>query len=379
MRFKANHVCLDLVGSASSSSYILSSKEIILQVSSSLDLSFLKRFIARHLLHSKALERDILIIDDLELLFGDDGDESTIDEEKRVARHAVLGIIDDLILRQKGEKGPTPFILGICSNEISNLASELTKVGRFEKTVFMPPPSEKQRLEILAEMFASLPIETDNHGTKSELCRSWAISLSKHLSGCVAADMKRLCVDALTRAKARSASESEQKLVRWIDIREAARYCVPSQLSQLDVTLARDIDEAPKLAHSPDAFRSHFLAFWDKRFGGHHEMKKKIYRTIVWPWNRNNLQSDSQNPRELSDLEKSVPPPSGVLFHGLSGTGKTYAAECLAGSLGLNVIRVSVLNLLSKRLLCPSDTNINHDRFAHLIFLTNGLADQKQH
>lgn len=353
VRFKANHVCLDLVGSASSSSYILSSKEIILQASSSLELSFLKRFIARYLLYSKALERYILIIDDLELLFDDDGDESSIDEEKRVARHSVLGFLDDLILRQKDEKGLTPFILGICSNEASNLASELTKVGRFEKTLFMPPPSEKQRLEILAEMFVTLPLETDNHGTKSELCRSWAISLSKHLSGCVAADMKRLCVDALTKAKARSISDTEQKLVRWIDIREAARYCVPSQLSQLDVTLARDIDEAPQLAHSPDAFRSQFLAFWDKRFGGHHEMKKKIYRTIVWPWNRTNLQSVSQNPREPTDLEKSVPPPSGVLFHGLSGTGKTYAAECLAGSLGLNVIRVSVLNILSKRFILP--------------------------
>jgi len=35
-----------------------------------------------------------------------------------------------------------------------------------------------------------------------------------------------------------------------------------------------------------------------------------------------------------------ITPPAGVIFYGPSGVGKTFAAECLASSLGLNVIKV---------------------------------------
>jgi len=70
----------------------------------------------------------------------------------RIALHAVVGVVDDL--NRKREDGTTqgllsPFILGVSCNDSSNMSTTLARVGRFEKFVFMSPPTEKQRREIL--------------------------------------------------------------------------------------------------------------------------------------------------------------------------------------------------------------------------------------
>jgi len=321
------------------SSKIVSAKDIILHASSSIDLPALKKYISRYIFYCKTLQREMIVIDDLDVIF-DDGDDSPVDYEKRIAHHAVIGVVDDLNAINEEKWKQQPLILGISSNDVANLSQDVTKIGRFEKNIFMNPPTEGQRSEILSEMLRHLPIHpTDASTSKEECCRSWGSTVARHTAGCVAADLKRMCINALTRSKARAdlhSSNEQDARIEWSDVREAGRQCVPSQFSQLDVTMARNLGEESensKITSPRDAF----FQFWDRRYAGHGETKAKIYRAIIWPWKRH----EGQGRRAMSELERNVPPPSGVLFHGPSGTGKTFAAECLASSLGLNVVRVS--------------------------------------
>jgi transitional endoplasmic reticulum ATPase len=336
-----------LAGTNIGSSKIVSAKDIILQASASMDLSSLKKYMSRYLFYCKKADREIIVIDDLDVIF-EECDDSSVDYEKRIAQHAVIGLVDDLNATNKQKWKQTPFILGISSNGVANLSPDVSKIGRFEKNMVMNPPTEQQRSEILSEMLKHLPIsQTDASRSKEECCLSWGSTIARHTSGCVAADLKRMCIDALTRSRARAdshTSNEQDARIEWSDVREAGRQCVPSQLSQLDVTMARNLDEESDNSNTLSP-RDAFFQYWNSRFAGHDETKAKIYRSIVWPWKRH----EGQGRRVISELERNVPPPSGVLFHGPSGTGKTFAAECLACSLGLNVVRVSSVHVYSLR------------------------------
>ena len=321
-------------------------KDVVLQASSSMDSSKLKQLIAKHVLICRETARPILIFDDLDLILANDSDDGTsVDAEKRIALNAVVEVIDDLNeawLKEGVVRYPmhSPFILGICCDDSSSISSDLARVGRFEKIVSMSPPTEDQRGEILRDMFQHLPIAPNDIEEKEAVCKRWSIAVAPRTAGCVAADLKRMCADVLTRSKARAALKTRKNVdveVTWSDVREAARVCTPSQLSQLDVSLVRDFGEDEGLVKdfSP---RTSFFRVWNDRFGGYKEMKERVLRTIVGPWKRHHATSTVP---ELMAMSNDVPPPSGVLFHGASGTGKTFAAECLALSLALNVVRVS--------------------------------------
>jgi SpoVK/Ycf46/Vps4 family AAA+-type ATPase len=328
----------------SSISRIISVKELILQASSSMNLEELMKYIAQQTIISERSGRAILIIDDLDLVI-DSADDSSIHNEKRIVLNSISRTIDNLNSKQKGHKidrDVPPIIIGICCSEKLDPQSDLIRIGRFEKTLVMSPPSEIQRCQILKEMFQQLPVSDERSGTKEEICHTWSIGVGPHTAGCVAADLKRLCTDALTRSNTRKEMKKNVQCdgsIVWADIREAARMCIPSQLAQLDVTLTGNIagnDEERLKGLTP---KERFFRIWDDKFIGYREIKSKIFRTIYWPWMRHN--SDTKWSNTVSALEREVPPSSGVLFHGKSGTGKTYAAECLANSLGLHVVRVS--------------------------------------
>lgn len=336
---------------------VVSAMDILLEASSWMDLEHLKRYIFKHVFRCESTGRSILVIDALDVIFDNDNDENDFmnDDEKRIARHAVIGVMDELHAKQreKGTNGPSSFILGISSRDTMRQSADLAKVGRFEKFITMSPPTESQRIEILKSMFQSMPIDCNYRASsKIELCETWSTVIARYTSGCVAADLKRICVDASTRSRARVDKELDRSnditaaTIQWSDIREAARDCVPSQLSHLDVTLARNVDV--DFAESVGSPRDSFFKMWNAKFAGYGELKAKVYRTIIWPWKRQVAFSSGTYNRVMTDLERDVPPPTGVLFYGPSGTGKTFAAECLACSLGLNVIRVRATDVLDQ-------------------------------
>jgi SpoVK/Ycf46/Vps4 family AAA+-type ATPase len=264
----------------------------------------------------------ILIVDDLHVLAVESSeDPSTLDPERRLVYNSLLQVADKLI-----EKGIP--ILGI-AHTATQLPAELTKIGRLEKEVSVPPPTQHQREHILLHMLQQTDID-------SQLCRQWAEALAPTTAGCVAADIRRICADAWTRVWARTGEASASP--SWSDLRDAVHRCVPSQLATLDVTKGPTFDH---ICSHDDWPKIHDLAWKD--FAGYPEIQKRVYRTVVVPWRRRLKSSQSE-----ATPSSTLSPPSGILFHGASGCGKTLAAQCLAASLALPMIKVRASDVLDK-------------------------------
>lgn len=359
----------------------ISAKDILLQASSSiLDVEALKRLLIPSSFNFK--KQYILIIDDIDVVldFDDDGEGTSstyLFDEKRAALHAILDSIDNLVKQRMASKHRNrnavqgysylPFIFGICCTEQAKIPSSLNCCGRFEKIIEMNPPTELQRQKMLKSMLAQLPIinygsqklnvEDDDSSSKDKEIDLWSKALARTTPGCVASDLKKICIDAMTRSSSRNISQitNDEQIndsrhhrgVSWEDMSEAARSCIPSQLAQLDVTIPRDLSNQLVVSSNSSSNRGtkdYFEQSW-QGFNGYQAIKADLYRTVYRPWCRRHYINED-NAQSMSKLEMEVPPPSGILFHGPSGTGKTYAVDCLAMSLGLNMVKVSFMFLM---------------------------------
>lgn len=327
----------------------------------------------------------ILILDDIDLIVGPEQSNDDYYEESEDASNSMYALIGNSLSkaikllqksidddsdrsrrhRFKESSSPPPFILGISRLSLSQLPRELRL---FEKEIVMPPPNQAQREAILKFWLKQLPVDGDNTNSghdsntttysASVVVQRWAKALSSPLLGCVASDLRRLCADALITATSRCTSSGYGEInanknnhgvapvlpscstkVLWSDIREAVRNCIPSPLVALDVTPPcislggdNDVDSLQNVIDSEESFRRRHEQCWTN-FGGYSDMKDRLYRTVIGPWRR-----------YLSGGGcgmMGITPPTGVVFHGQSGIGKTLAAECLASSLGLNIIKVN--------------------------------------
>lgn len=302
----------------------------------------------------------LLIIDDLDAIIGDDDDVtgsssvgSNLESEQLRALNAIVKLVDDAT----GRASRRCFVLGICRSSLSRLPPQLARVGRFEKEIVMSPPTLAQRRDIFRFWLSTLPLLDDGADGDMTVAR-WADSLAPRTAGCVAADIRRICADALTSAASRvpRTASINDSTVTWEDVKESARTCVPSELSSLDVIPASLAD---CLGHDTllDAKRG-FESAWEN-FGGYDYEKKRLYRTVFRPWKHHILECTSLSGRLNNDAQSSavgttlgLSKPSGVLFHGPSGCGKSMAALCLASSLGLHCVKVSDMPHAGSRYFC---------------------------
>ena len=265
-------------------------------------------------------KRCMLVLDDLQILASEKEEDSFRDAELLLVHNSILEA-----LVQLSRTIPPPFILGI-AHASSLLPKELVRIGRLEKEIQMNPPTQVQREDILAFMLQDVK--------DTEKRRKWAEALASQAAGCVASDLRRLCADALTKAWSQSPDNVE---ITWNDLRDAAHTCVPSQLAQLDVNKTATYPSEKDGPH--DSLKIHEWSW--RNFGGYYNVKKRLYRTVVMPWRRFIAVTGCDGDSEPDQARQSwVTPPSGVLFHGLPGVGKTLAASCLASSLGLHVVKV---------------------------------------
>lgn len=263
--------------------------------------------------------RCLLVLDDLHILGNEDGEDPYRDPELLLVHNSILVALDQV--------SPTSsFIIGVC-RVASQLPKEFVRIGRLEKAIHMPPPTQVQREEILASILHDM--------TNKNKRRRWAESLASQTAGFMALDLRRLCADAWTRAWSRSQVNIE---ITWYDLREAAQRCVPSQLAELDVTKTAAY---PEEDFTPDMLKVHKWSW--RAFGGYNDVKKRLFRTVVMPWRRFISVSGQGDDENFESRESWITPPSGVLFHGPPGVGKTFAASCLASSLGLHVVKVRCL------------------------------------
>ena len=287
--------------------------------------------------------RRLLIIDDLDALI-DAGEgasslsaatSSSPESEKLQALNSIVKLVDKTTSEPRGDG---PFIVGITRATWGQLPPQLARVGRFERAVEMPSPTLSQRRDVFRHWIATLPIGANDGGGPSA-ADEWASLLSPRTAGCVAADIRRICSDALASAYARAGAGkggpdvAGSLSVSWEDMKEAARGCIPSQLAAMDVIPASLGD----FGDDPVDLRREFDLAWSG-FEGYGDEKKRLFRNIVRPWKYHIMNSSGGGTdavdRTLSDR------PSGVLFHGPPGCGKTEAAMRLASCLGLHCVKV---------------------------------------
>ena len=328
----------------------VSAKDILLDVASS---SFEKDKIVDPIdatptnSDAKSIQR-LLIIDDLDAIISNNcnietaSPTNTLESEQLSALHAVIKLVDTTI-----QSLYKTVVVGVARNSLAQLPTQLARVGRFEKEVVMSPPSLSQRKDIFKFWLSTLPAEKNQ---PKSVISEWADMLAPRTAGCVASDIRRICADALTAAVARESQSLElvsslkivlqSASVQWSDVRDAAQSCVPSQLSSMDVIPSKLLYEYNNDTVRIDAKKEFELAWKD--FGGYSDMKIRLFRTVVRPWRFCIMESRSTTISDQSPVSNILETsrPSGILFYGPAGNGKTHAAMCLASSLGLNCVKV---------------------------------------
>ncbi|MGK3759147.1 MAG: SpoVK/Ycf46/Vps4 family AAA+-type ATPase [Bacillariaceae sp.] len=306
--------------------YYLSIQDLIFQAS-------VEANILENILVPKLRGCILWIVDDLNLLEIEEGsgDEVRHDVETVMVQNALVEAIDRF--------HPHCCILGIAQSD-SNLPSELTKPGRFEKTVQMLQPTQVQRIEIWKNVLANDGISNSSSVNTDE----WVVSLASSTAGFVSRDLIRVYRDAKTRCWARQQREDSKAvsvLLEKQDLREAIKSAIPSQLSELDVI-------KPAIFDHGLSWKEIYYSSWQE-LGGYSLVKKCVFRQVVAPWRSFLQKLDESLTGEIDKIEKDwLKPPPGVLFHGKSGTGKTKSAMCLAASLELPIIQVRAADLLDK-------------------------------
>ena len=212
------------------------------------------------------------------------------------------------------------FIIATCSNSNDAIDDCFLRPGRFDSIFNLNIPSTSQREDILQILLKSFPF-LQNDELKS-LCKDIALLTP----GLVAADLEALCNDTL------------------IDILQSKESKEPNITLDNFKTVLYKLRPA-NLAEYIKPINAERLIFSD--FGGLDEVIKQLQVSVI------------QGIKNIDIFVKlGVSPPSGLLFHGPSGTGKTQMAQALANESGLNLITIQGPELISP-IVGQSEKNIS--------------------
>lgn len=234
--------------------------------------------------------------------------------EKQVERRVVaqlLSLMDGL--ESRGQ------IVVIGATNIPNtLDPALRRPGRFDREIAIPIPDRKGRLEILNIHSRGMPLSKD-----VDLHR-----IAEITHGFVGAD-----IEALTKEAAMS---TLRQILPKINFGMAE---IPyDRLLEMEVCMENFLEALKEV--EPSAIREVFVEVPDVTWedvGGLEEIKEQLKETVEWPLQYAET-FDSFN----------VHPPTGILIHGPSGTGKTLLARALANESGVNFISVKGPSIMSK-------------------------------
>ncbi|MFC4854319.1 AAA family ATPase [Actinophytocola glycyrrhizae] len=175
-------------------------------------------------------------------------------------------------------------------------------VDLLDRSVSVPLPDERTRVELLRVLLRDVPVESDvDFG-----------ALAERTPGFVAADLIALRREAAVRAAVRAAPA-----ITFADLTDALSTVRPTSLSTSDnlQTGGLTLDQV----------------------GDMKEVKQSLTETVLWPL---------RYPDSFARL--GVDPPRGVLLYGPPGCGKTFLVRALAGTGRLNVIAVKGAELMDK-------------------------------
>ncbi|MEV6925200.1 AAA family ATPase [Dactylosporangium sp. NPDC051485] len=245
----------------------------------------------------------LVIIDELDALVPERGASGAQADVRVVSQ--VLSCLDGLI----GLEGVV--VLGT-TNRLESIDSALRRPGRFDRELWVGPPDEPARGEILAIHTRPMPL--------AAATVKWLPELARRTPGYVGADLMALCREAGLVAVRRAYHDRQG----------------PADPAEVPGTVAvetADFEHALATVQPTNGRRAGALMVppgWDRIWGGA-QLKSRLLR-----FGRASLEPGSPLARQ------------GILLYGESGVGKTALAEGLAGELGANLVVLRPTDVFSK-------------------------------
>lgn len=240
----------------------------------------------------------IIFIDELDAIASKRSDDS--EAENR--------IVAQFLSEMDGMQSDENVVVIAATNRVDSIDTALRRGGRFDREIEIGVPDETGRLDILEILSEGMPL-SDNVNLER---------LAAQTHGFVGADLDALTREAGLRAlqRARSSGDADDGEVTMDDFRASLTEVEPSAMREF-------------VKEMPDT------TFDD--IGGLDNQKQRLRESVEWPANYS----------ELFDAANTSPP-SGIMLHGPSGTGKTLLARALAGESDINFIRVQGPEIIDK-------------------------------
>ena len=263
----------------------------------------------------------IIFIDELDIIAPKRGESGTQADTRMATQF--LELMDGL------KKVEGILVVGT-TNRIDSLDPAVRRPGRFDREIYMGPPDQVGRLQILRIHTRGMPLSPEAVASLEEL------SIRTH--GYVGADLMELCREAGLNAMRR------QLGAQW------------NGHSKLSVALDRLIVEPQDLRFSlsrmrPSALRETLATVPEIRWediGGLEEVKRQLREIVEQPM---------LHPDVFRDM--NLKPPTGILLYGPPGAGKTLLAQALASEAQANFLSVKGTEIFSKW-LGESEEGIRH-------------------
>ena len=205
------------------------------------------------------------------------------------------------------------------TNRVDAVDSAFRRSGRFDREVFIGPPTAEGRLEILQIHTREMPL--------SEKAMDHIAEVARVTHGFVGADLMELCREAGLNALRRSTSRLSNHLEAFQ--LQPEHIAVEPEDFQNAVTKIRPSAMREALVTIPDVG-------WEQ-IGGLRNVKKELQEKVIKPL---------MYPERYR--QRGIALPRGILLHGASGVGKTLLAKALANEAGVNFIALDGPEIFSK-------------------------------
>ncbi|MEM4131166.1 MAG: AAA family ATPase, partial [Metallosphaera sp.] len=255
--------------------------------------------------------------------------------------------IDTIGVRRETHSGDsvTPRLLSLMLSEIDGLHSDegviivgstnvpqtldkaLLRAGRFDKLIFIGPPSKQARVEILKVHCGGKPLAQDVDLNK-------IAEMTERYSG---ADLANICQEAARKVAVEALESKKDRKITMQDFTEIIQRYKPSiTLQMLEEFEKFRLDYERRSRKSEDAREGEEKITLDD-IGGYTKVKQELKELLE-------LQLKYAKLME----QMKVPPIRGLLLYGPPGVGKTMMAKALAKTLDVKLISVSVAEIMYK-------------------------------
>lgn len=204
------------------------------------------------------------------------------------------------------------------TNRPNTIDPALRRPGRLDREIYIGPPDEQSRLEILKIHSKHLRLHEDVDLKE----------ISEITNGFTGADLEQVCKEAgyiCLRQATHGMDLGDSKASDFV-------------MGKLDVTM-KHFKQAVK-SIPPSALRENAIAVPNVRWsdiGGLETIKEQLKKTVSWPL----LHADLMKKIDLV-------PPRGVLLYGPPGCGKTLLAKAIANECRANFMSIKGPELISK-------------------------------